>query len=271
MKKEHLTAAFQLAQDRVTNQSLIVAGYVGLNRQAIYRRRFDDAQLANADQRHVQGARDRRRGETQNVDELAQLLEPFLVHHAKTLLFVDDDQTQILELDVFLQQTMGADEDIHFALSGLLQDLRDFLRREEAAHHFDAHRLIAKAMAKGLQVLLRENGRRRQHGDLLAAFDGEERRAHGDFGLAVADIATNQSVHRLLALHAGEGFVDGALLVRGFLILESGLEFFIQVVRRGEGGAGARLAQGVKLNQFFGHRKNRFACLGFDLFPSRAA
>ena len=44
MKKEHLTAAFQLAQDRVTNQSLIVAGYVGLNRQPIYRRRFDDAQ-----------------------------------------------------------------------------------------------------------------------------------------------------------------------------------------------------------------------------------
>ena len=100
-----------------------------------------------------------------------------------------------------------------FALSGLPQDLRDFLRREEAAHHFDAHRMIAKAMAKGLQVLLRQNGRRRQHGDLLAAFDGEERRPHGDFGLAVADIAANQSVHRLLALHAGEGFVDGALLV----------------------------------------------------------
>ena len=77
--------------------------------------------------------------------------------------------------------------------------------------------MIAKAMAKSLQVLLRQDGRRRQHGDLLAAFDGEERRAHGDFGLAVADIAANQSVHRLLALHAGEGFVDGALLVRGFL------------------------------------------------------
>ena len=92
--------------------------------------------------------------------------------------------------------------------------------------------MIAKAMAKSLQVLLRQDGRRRQHGDLLAAFDGEERRAHGDFGLAVADIAANQSVHRLLALHAGEGFVDGALLVGGFLILESGFEFFIQVVRR---------------------------------------
>ena len=96
MKKEHLAAAFQLAQDRVANQSLIVAGYIGLNRQTVHRRRFDDAQLADADQRHVQRARDRRRGETQNVDQLAQLFEPFLVHHAETLLFVDDHQTQIL-------------------------------------------------------------------------------------------------------------------------------------------------------------------------------
>ena len=126
MKKEHLSAAFQLAQDRVANQPLIVAGYVGLNRQAVHRRRFDDAQIANADQRHVQRARDRRRGKAQNVDELAQLFEPLLVHHAETLLFVDDHQTQILELDVFLQQTMGADEDIHFALSGLLQESARF-------------------------------------------------------------------------------------------------------------------------------------------------
>ena len=86
-------------------------------------------------------------------------------------------------------------------------------------------------------MLLRQNGRRRQHGNLLAAFDGEKRRAHGHFGLAVADIAANQSIHRLLALHAGEGFVDGALLVRGFFILESGLEFFVQVSGEREGSA----------------------------------
>ncbi len=116
MQKEHLAAAFELAQDRVADQPLIVAGYVGLNRQAVHRRRFDDAQIADADQRHMQRARNRRRGEAQNVDELAQFFEPFLVHHAETVLFVDDDQTQILELDVFLQQTMGADDDIDFAL-----------------------------------------------------------------------------------------------------------------------------------------------------------
>ena len=42
-------------------------------------------------------------------------------------------------------------------------------------------------------------------------------------------------------------------------------------VGRREGGALARFAQGIKLDQFFGHRKDRFARLGFDLFPRRAA
>ena len=149
--------------------------------------------------------------------------------------------------------------------------LRDFFDGEKAAHHLDAHRMIAKAMAKSLQVLLRQDRRRRQHGHLFAAFDGEKRRAHGDFGFAVTDVAADQTVHGFFALHAGEGFVDGALLVGGFFILEGRFEFFVHVVRRREGGAGARFAQGVKLDQFFGHGENRFARLGFDFFPSRAA
>ena len=65
VQKKHLPAAFELAQDRVADQPLVVAGHVGLDRQAVHRRRLDDAQIADADQRHVQRARNRRRGEAQ--------------------------------------------------------------------------------------------------------------------------------------------------------------------------------------------------------------
>ena len=107
------------------------------------------------------------------------------------MLLVDDDQPQVLKLHVFLQQAMRADDAIDLAFRRVLQDLGNFLRGEKPADHFDPHRVIAEAVAKGLQMLLREDRRRRQHGNLLAAFDGEKRGAHGDFGLAVTDIAAN--------------------------------------------------------------------------------
>ena len=45
----------------------------------------------------------------------AQLLEPFLMRDAEMLLLVDDDQPEILELDVFAEKRMGADDDIDTA------------------------------------------------------------------------------------------------------------------------------------------------------------
>ena len=38
-----------------------------------------------------------------------QLLEPLLVGHAEALLLVHDEKAQVLELDVLLQQLVGAD------------------------------------------------------------------------------------------------------------------------------------------------------------------
>ena len=127
VKKEYLPAALELAQNGIADHPLIVAGNVGLNRQAVHRRRFDDAQIADADHRHMQRARDRRRGQAEDVDQLAQLFQTFLVHHAEAVLFVDDHQPQIFELHVFLQQAMGADDDIHGALGGVLQAPARFL------------------------------------------------------------------------------------------------------------------------------------------------
>ena len=61
VEEKHLPTALHLTQDRVANDPFVVAGHVSLDRQPIRRRCFDDAQLANADHRHMQGARDRRR------------------------------------------------------------------------------------------------------------------------------------------------------------------------------------------------------------------
>ena len=166
---------------------------------------------------------------------------------------------------------MCPDDDIDLAFGGVAENLRDFFAGQKSADHFDAHRMVAEAVAKGLQVLLRQDRRRRQDRDLLAALDGEKRRAHSDLGFAIADITADQAVHRFAALHARQRVVDGTLLVRRFLELEGRFEFFVHVVRRREGGAAARFAQGVELDQLFGHGEHGFFRLRFDFLPGRAA
>ena len=54
----------------------------------------------------------------------------------------------------------------------------------------------AKRSRQRLQVLERQHRRRRQDGDLLAVHHRLERGAHRHFGLAVADVAAQQAVHR---------------------------------------------------------------------------
>jgi len=50
------------------------------------------------------------------MDLGAQLLELFLVGHTEMLLLVDDDKTQITELDGLAEQRVSADHDVDAAL-----------------------------------------------------------------------------------------------------------------------------------------------------------
>ena len=107
-----LAAALQLHLDGGADDLFIELGDDGLNGHAIFGRRFNDAHVAQADERHVQGARNGRGAHGEHVDLLAHLLEALLVAHAEALLFIDDEQAEVLELDVFRKQAMGADENV---------------------------------------------------------------------------------------------------------------------------------------------------------------
>ncbi len=68
----HLAAARQLALERLAQQRVVPGHDEGLHREAMRRRRGDDRQVAQAGHRHVQRARDRRRGERQQVRRSAR-------------------------------------------------------------------------------------------------------------------------------------------------------------------------------------------------------
>ena len=89
---------------------------VGLDRQPVARRRLDDRHVADAHERHVQRARNRRRAHRQHVDLAAHLLDALLVRDAEALLLVDDEQAEVVEAHVLRQQAVGADDDVELAL-----------------------------------------------------------------------------------------------------------------------------------------------------------
>ena len=67
---------------------------------AILRRLFDDRHIPQARHRHVESAGDGGGRQCQHVDCLKQLFELFLLRHAEALLFVDNNQTEIVEFDI---------------------------------------------------------------------------------------------------------------------------------------------------------------------------
>ena len=88
-----------------------------------------------------------------------------------------------------------------------------FLGREEAAEHLDANRVAGEAVGERVAVLRSQQRGRCQHRDLLAVLDRLERSTDGDLGLAEADVAADQPVHRVGALHVDLDFVDRLALI----------------------------------------------------------
>ncbi|MNX98757.1 hypothetical protein D3C86_1311770 [compost metagenome] len=221
MKEVDLPAALQLAQDGLADHAVFLASHEGLDCQPLLRRRGDDREVAQALQRHAQRARDGGSGERQHIHLGAKCLERLFLAHAEAVLLVDDDQAQALELHVVGKQLVRADDDIDGAFVDLLDGRVDLLPGLEARQLHDAHRPFGKAVGQRLEVLLRQQRGRREHGHLLAAEHGHEGGAQGHFGLAEAHVAADQPVHRLARGHVRDHGGDGGGLIRGLLETEA--------------------------------------------------
>ena len=229
---EGLAAAIVLAQDRLAQDHGIVGQHEGAHGQAIDRRRRDQAHLAHAGERHLQGARDRRRCQGQHVDVGAQLLQALLLRDAEMLLLVDDEQAERFELDALAEQGVGADDDIDVARLDAGLDLRRVLAGDQAGELLDAHGQAGEALAEGAVVLAAEQRRRRDDRDLEAGHDGDEGGAQRHLGLAEADVAADQPVHRPAGGEVVQHLLDGAALVVGLDIGEAGAEFVVDALGR---------------------------------------
>ena len=113
---------------------------------------------------------------------------------------------------------------------------RSFGRADHARELADVDRKAGEALAEVLRVLARQQRRRRDDRGLLAVDRRGEGGAQRDLGLAEADVAADQPVHRAAGGQIVERRVDRARLVRRLVIGKAGAEFVVQAF----GGSEAR-------------------------------
>ena len=142
---------------------------------------------------------------------------------------------------------------------------------EEPGQHLDAHRVAGEAVAEGLVVLLGEQRRRDEHGHLLAVLHRLERGPDGDLGLAEADVAAHEAVHRVVGLHVALHLDDGGELVGRLLVREGLLQLALPRRVLGEGVAGGVEALLVEHHQLLGDLGDDRAHLGLGLLPAVTA
>ena len=197
VEEERLPTALVLALERVLDELLVELADVGTDRAATLGRGLDHRDVAQAGERHVQRARDRRRRQREHVDLEPELPQQLLLRDAEALLLVDDDEPEVLRDHVPREHAVRPD-----------QRRRPCPRRSrpapascpsrppEARDHLDVDREVAVALAERVPVLLGEHRRRHEHQRLLAVERGGEGRADRDLGLAEADVAADEPVHR---------------------------------------------------------------------------
>ncbi len=158
MDEVGLASALELHLDGGADELLVELGDDGLDGHAVFGGRLDDGHVAEADERHVQGARDGRGRHGEHVDGGAHLLEALFVADAEALLFVDDEEAEVLKLQVFGEEAVGADEDVDFAVGYFFEDLFLLFGGAEAGDHLDVDGEVGEAALEGLVVLEGEDG-----------------------------------------------------------------------------------------------------------------
>ena len=271
MQEVHLAAALQFAQYRLAHEALGLLAHEGLDCQSALGRGGDHREVANALERQGQRARNRRGRQRQHVDFGAQRLQPLFLPYAEAVLLVDDDEPEALELHVLSEQLVRADHDVDRAGIESRDRIGNLFRRAESRQLDDVHRPLREAVSEGVEVLLGEQRRRAQHCHLFAADHRGEARAQRHLGLAEADVAADQPVHREARAHVLQHRVDRGLLVRRLFKAEAFGEGFVVVLAELEGVPLARGAQRIEVQQLRGGVAHLLGRLATRLVPLAGA
>ena len=165
---------------------------------------------------------------------------------------------------------MGADDHVAGAILQRIAGSRRLCRADQPRQPANFQREAGKALGKAGVVLARQQGGRRHHRHLLPGHGGDECRAQRHLGLAEANVAADQPVHRPPGGKIGQHLVDCRFLVLG-LVPRKAVDKrpIARRVDNQRGGLPQR-AQGGGLEQFVGNRPDAFLQPRAALLPGLA-
>ena len=82
----------------------------------VWRCRIDDGEIAGTHQRELQGSRDGRGCKGEGIHIHAHHLHLLLGPDTEFLLFIHNEQAQIVKFDILAEQAMGSDEDVDLSI-----------------------------------------------------------------------------------------------------------------------------------------------------------
>ena len=92
VQEKHLSAAFEFAQHGFAHAAFAEGFDKGFDGKAAARRGGNQREVAQAFERHTEGARNRRGGHSEDIDIGAQAFELLFLAHTEAVFFVNDDQ-----------------------------------------------------------------------------------------------------------------------------------------------------------------------------------
>ena len=116
-------------------------------------------------------------------------------------------------------------------------------------------------------MLLGQNSRRRQKGNLLTAHNGLKGGPHCNFGFTVTYISADKPIHRNGLFHVLFYLSDAGKLVIGFFIRKSRFKSCLPFIIFLKSKARARLSFRIKIDEFCGYIFNRFFYLVLSVLP----
>ena len=166
---------------------------------------------------------------------------------------------------------MRTDQDVHLARCQVFQCLTDLCGATGSTDVVDPAGKIFESFAEGLEMLIGQHGGGYQDGNLLVVGYSLEGRTDSHLGLSEAYIATNQPIHRTIALHILLHLVGGFHLVGRIFVDKAGLQLMLHEAVWAECESFLLPAFGVEEDQVAGDVFH--LCLGalLHLLPSTCA
>ena len=127
-----------------------------------------------------------------------ELLDALLVRDAEALLFVDDEEAEVLEVDVLREQAVRADDDVDLAVLEAARRVSScsffVWKRDSARDRRSGSRACAPRRCGSAAARARSSGRGRA--TCLPAIATRKAARMRDLGLAEADVAADEAIHR---------------------------------------------------------------------------